>query len=243
MYVNGKISSSPNHISYAPIIEDAISIIEPEMSNFNTKLSPRWLSLKLLDGNEKILNSIEENLNISFSSKEIQEKLSEATLLLESNLIDNLNLKDNIVANIVFESEQISQKCTTSIDKAYSLRDRKIDKVLTSKKFGIPIMLTFLAFIFWITISFANIPSQALSSFFTFFEEKLIVLFEIIHAPHWLTNILIYGMYKTVAWVISVMLPPMAIFFPLFTLLEDLGVLPRIAFNLDGFFKKACASR
>ena len=103
-------------------------------------------------------------------------------------------------------------------------------------------MLLFLGLIFWLTITGANYPSSLLSDFFGFVQEKLLVFFQWIHAPKWLTGILVDGMFQTVAWVVSVMLPPMAIFFPLFTILEDLGYLPRIAFNLDNYFKKACTT-
>ena len=103
-------------------------------------------------------------------------------------------------------------------------------------------MLLFLGVIFWITITGANYPSSMLSSLFGWIEGKLLIFFEWLHSPKWLTELLVSGMYKTVAWVTAVMLPPMAIFFPLFTLLEDLGYLPRIAFNLDKFFKRACTS-
>ena len=81
-----------------------------------------------------------------------------------------------------------------------------------------------------------------LSNFFNYIQDKLLYLFSFLHVPTFITELLINGMYKTVAWVVSVMLPPMAIFFPMFTLLEDLGYLPRIAFNLDNYFKKACTS-
>lgn len=123
-----------------------------------------------------------------------------------------------------------------------SNRDRKIDKILTSKKFGIPIMILFLGIVFWLTITGANYPSSLLSDFFNMVQEKLLLVFYTLHAPDWLTGILVEGMFQTVSWVISVMLPPMAIFFPLFTILEDLGYLPRIAFNLDNYFKKACTT-
>ena len=142
----------------------------------------------------------------------------------------------------MFEAESICKDVVKVSKQEYSSRDRKIDRILTSKIYGIPIMLIFLGIIFWLTIAAANAPSQMLSDFFGMIEEKLLLLFEWIHAPSWVTNLLISGMYKTVTWVIAVMLPPMAIFFPLFTILEDLGYLPRIAFNLDGFFKKACTT-
>ncbi len=102
-------------------------------------------------------------------------------------------------------------------------------------------MLLLLCVVFWITITGANYPSQALSTFLFFIQDKLTKLFNYFNAPSWVEGILIQGMYRTLAWVVAVMLPPMAIFFPLFTLLEDLGYLPRIAFNLDNFFKKSYA--
>ena len=103
-------------------------------------------------------------------------------------------------------------------------------------------MILFLGVIFWITIVGANYPSQLLFDMFNWIQDKLIIFAEYIHLPEWLSNMLIFGVYQTLTWIIAVMLPPMAIFFPLFTILEDLGYLPRIAFNMDGFFKKACCS-
>lgn len=103
-------------------------------------------------------------------------------------------------------------------------------------------MILFLGLIFWITIIGANYPSQVLFSFFSWFQEKLLMFANWINAPSWLSDMLILGVYQTLTWIVAVMLPPMAIFFPLFTFLEDLGYLPRIAFNMDGFFKKCCCT-
>ena len=142
-----------------------------------------------------------------------------------------------------FTAENICTDICTYDNCRYNQRDRKIDKILTSKTFGLPIMLLFLATIFWLTITGANYPSQMLSNFFSFLQEKLTILLNYLSFPAWLTSILIDGIYSTLTWVVSVMLPPMAIFFPLFTIMEDLGYLPRIAFNLDKYFRKACSSR
>ena len=103
-------------------------------------------------------------------------------------------------------------------------------------------MILFLAIIFWITIVGANYPSKILFTFFGWIQEKLVIVANFVHCPEWIANMLILGVYQTLTWIISVMLPPMAIFFPLFTFLEDLGYLPRIAFNMDKFFKKACCN-
>ena len=156
--------------------------------------------------------------------------------------INNLNDEEKI--NIILsKAKEVTQKVCTYSKKNYNERTHKIDKVLTSKTFGIPLMLAFLGMIFWITIVGANYPSQLLSNFFNFIQDKLYILFDTLDSPTWFTSLFIDGIYRTLTWVISVMLPPMAIFFPLFTLLEDLGYLPRIAFNLDSCFKKCCASR
>jgi ferrous iron transport protein B len=119
--------------------------------------------------------------------------------------------------------------------------DRRIDRVVTSKAFGIPIMVGLLGLVFWLTIEGANYPGELLAEGLFWGEKQLSAFFLARGWPLWLHDSLVLGVYRTLAWVISVMLPPMAIFFPLFTLLEDLGYLPRIAFNLDNFFKRACA--
>lgn len=134
-------------------------------------------------------------------------------------------------------SEEIfSRICKSSSQKAS--RDRILDRLFTGKKTAYPIMLVFLTLIFWLTISGANYPSQLLSTALFFLGDKLGLLLSLCSFPMWLQSFLIDGVYKTLAWIVSVMLPPMAIFFPLFTILEDFGYLPRIAFNLDGPFHK-----
>ena len=209
----------------------------------NRKYLARWISLKLLDENDLIYEAIKSNFHIDIvNNSKLQEKLSRIKEELSEKSLSFSLLRDNIVMSIVYSAEDIRKKVCKFADSKYNERDRKIDKILTSKKFGIPIMLLFFALIFWITITGANYPSSLLSSFFSMIQDKLFVLFEFLHIPEFWTNLLILGMYQTVTWVVSVMLPPMAIFFPLFTLLEDLGYLPRIAFNLDNYFKKACSS-
>ena len=237
---DGKIISSPKIIKYPQVIEDNISTIYPNIKKITPPLFEyisRWICLKLLDNDEKIINTIEKSLSINLKSNVIKEKLLEIKNNLEFDKV-----KDTIVSSILRKAEEISNTVCSFKNKDYYKRDRNIDKILTSKKFGIPIMLVFLAALFWLTIIGANYPSKLLSNFFNFIQDKLIVLFNMLHVPKLITEVFINGMYKTVTWVVSVMLPPMAIFFPLFTLLEDLGYLPRIAFNLDNFFKKACTS-
>lgn len=143
---------------------------------------------------------------------------------------------------IMKQCEYITNKVCSFEKSDYRSSDKKIDKFLTSKTFGIPIMILFLGLIFWITIIGANYPSSLLSEFFGSIQEKLIYWANYINMPSWLSSMLILGVYQTVTWIVAVMLPPMAIFFPLFTILEDLGYLPRIAFNMDKCFKKACTN-
>ena len=123
----------------------------------------------------------------------------------------------------------------------YERRDRRLDKILTSRATGIPVMLLLLAGVFWLTITGANYPSQLLSDGLFWVQDRLTDLFTYFNAPDWLHGALVLGVYRVLAWVVSVMLPPMAIFFPIFTLLEDFGYLPRVAFVLDHAFQKAKA--
>lgn len=241
-----KIIPNPNRVKYFPIIEDSILMLCPILRRllpFSNIDLDRWIALKLIDDNLKIINSIQTNLNINLTdNEEIDEKLNEINELLLENDIDNINFRDKIVSSIVFRAEDICNDVVSYKNEMYNLRDRKIDKILTSKTFGIPIMILFLGIIFWITITGANYPSTLLSNLFSYGQEKLLMFFEYINAPTWVSGMLVLGMYQTVTWVIAVMLPPMAIFFPMFTILEDLGYLPRIAFNLDNYFKKACTT-
>lgn len=233
-------------IDYGIDVENSINVLESEVKNVlkNHKFNNyRWITLKLLEGNKKIISSIEKYLDLKLlANEDIRNSLSQAKESLIKNDIDSSSFKDKIVSIIMFHSEDVSIKVTKYKRLDYNYRNNKIDKFLTSKLTGIPIMLLFFALIFWITITGANYPSELLSNFFNYIEGKLVYLFEILHAPNWITSLLIYGMFRTLGWVVAVMLPPMAIFFPLFTILEDLGYLPRIAFNLDGFFRKACTS-
>lgn len=181
---------------------------------------------------KKLLNKVEEVCKIKDTKKGKLQNIAE----LEATV------KEEIISQILKKAEQVCKEVITYKKENYNSRDRKIDKVLTSKIFGIPIMIIFLCGILWITIVGANYPSKWLSSLFAFLEGKIVFAFEYIKMPSWLLGVLVNGIYKTLTWIIAVMLPPMAIFFPLFTLLEDLGYLPRISFNLDKFFKKACTT-
>ena len=158
------------------------------------------------------------------------------------NRIEECITDKDFLEKVFAKANEITSEVCTIENENYNERDKKIDKILTSKKFGIPIMILFFCLIFWITIVGANYPSELLSQFFSFLRPILENFFININTPSWLLSLLFNGVYKTVTWIVSVMLPPMCIFFPLFALLEDLGYLPRIAFNLDKCFKKCCSS-
>ena len=134
-------------------------------------------------------------------------------------------------------AEKICAECVSVRKEKSKGRDRRIDKILTGRLTAFPIMLLMLAGIFWITIVGANYPSTLLSELFLRIQDALLGLMESAGAPAPLSSLLVLGIWRTLSWVVAVMLPPMAIFFPLFTLLEDLGYLPRVAFNLDRCFK------
>ena len=139
------------------------------------------------------------------------------------------------------KAAEIAREAVTLDDEKAHRRDRALDRLLTSKATGIPAMLLLLAGVLWLTMVGANVPSELLSKLLMGWQEPLRGALQAANAPWWLEGALVDGVYRTVAWVVSVMLPPMAIFFPLFTLLEDAGYLPRVAFNLDHFFQRSGA--
>lgn len=237
-------------IKYNSNLEKAITKLENIIEDsklFDDKtfsyLSKRFIALRLIDCDKKLDNSIKEYFNFSLvEHKTINKAFTEIHNELENIGMKQDDIRDIIVEGIVAKAREIYAHCTCLCDKCYSRRDRKLDKILTSKLTGIPIMLLLFGVIFYITISGANYPSELLSMAFSKIQEWLYGLFDLLHSPPFLKGLLIDGMFKTLSWVVAVMLPPMAIFFPLFTLLEDFGYLPRVAFNMDRFFAKSGTS-
>ncbi|HAT4119175.1 TPA: ferrous iron transport protein B [Clostridium perfringens] len=230
--------SKKNAINYDSPIEKAIEEIEIILDEALEvpKRKKRWIALRILEGNTSILKSLYNKYNI-------QEKyinmISKIKAELNKNYKDQ-SVEDIIIKSIIKEAERIGNKVVKGGEE-YTDTQRKIDKILVSKSTGIPIMIMTLLVVLWITITLANYPSEMLANMFAHGEIYIRDFFSGLNLPSWISGILIDGIYVTLAWVISVMLPPMAIFFPMFTLLEDLGYLPRIAFNLDKCFKKCCA--
>ena len=228
---------------YGPALESALSLLQQAVEPLvGQTLDARWTSLKLLDLDDALHQAMNTYLGYDILHDDaVRTALDSALALLAENGLDPDELRDHIVSSIVKRAEGIYRQCVRLETPSYNSRDRKIDRILTSKATGIPVMILLLALIFWLTISGANYPSELLSNLFFTLEDQLTALFHHLDAPAWLHGVLVTGCFRTLGWVISVMLPPMAIFFPLFTLLEDSGYLPRIAFNMDKFFKKAGA--
>lgn len=212
--------------------------IQKNMKEINT----RWIALSLLIYGNSFQKIIVDYLEYDFiSNQKMQECITSTKLYLSSKHITDTILNEKIVSAAISDANKIAQEVVTFENKKYQNRDKKIDYILTSKWTGIPIMILLLMGIFWLTIVGANYPSDLLFDFFQWIGENLSEFLMWIHAPTWFQSMLVDGIYRVLTWVVSVMLPPMAIFFPLFTLLEDLGYLPRIAFNLDHCFKKCNA--
>ncbi len=234
---------SPRHMRYIAPLEEAVALLEPAVrAQAGAGWNSRWAALRLLDDDPSIV----ESLGRAWGKDILQEagvaqKREEARRLLAERGIPQEQIKDKMVSCFVITAEGICADCVQIPCCGCHSRDRKIDRILTSKATGIPIMLLLLMAVFWITITGANYPSQILSDGLFWVQDRLTDWFAWMDAPQWLHGALVLGVYRVLAWVVSVMLPPMAIFFPLFTLLEDFGYLPRIAFNLDKYFQKAHA--
>ncbi|MDO4567685.1 MAG: ferrous iron transport protein B [Clostridia bacterium] len=228
---------------YPAEIECAVSALLPSVERLaGGRLNSRWLSLRLLDRDESLIREIARYFGPDFmEDDELLGALDAAQAELERHGITSDRLNDLIVSSLVSAAQEISAESVTFHDAKYNERDRRVDRVLTSKWGGYPIMLALLLLVFWLTIVGANYPSSLLADGLFWVQDKLSELFALLSAPTWLHDVFVLGVYRTLAWVVSVMLPPMAIFFPLFTLLEDVGYLPRIAYNLDKPFRRCNA--
>lgn len=227
-----RLNFSPARAEYSDAVEKAVSIIENVVSEKQNYFDGRWLALRILDGDSALHEKLVKKLGSDFfSSPELRHALMRAKSVLEDSS-GSTDVEDAISEGIVNTAHKI---CSGAIvrKKVRSDTDRRLDRLLTGKFTAFPAMLLLLAFIFWLTVCGANYPSAVLSDLLFGIQGKLSELFHLLNAPEWLHGCIVLGAYRILAWVISVMLPPMAIFFPLFTLLEDVGILPRIAYNLD----------
>ncbi len=218
----------------------------PELPN------SKWLAIRLLDNDKSLIEALKKG--------ELGQLKNDAKKAVEPNILpqdDNdilgasnklkgklpRDYHDKLVERTYAEAAKIAEKAIIkSGEKRKFNLDLFLDKIFISPLFGYPVMFLLFAFMFWLTIAGANVPSALLFDFLVSTVHPFLKSgAEYLHFPWWLSGFLIDGMYLATAWVISVMLPPMAIFFPMFTLLEDFGYLPRVAFNMDNLFKKAGA--
>ena len=230
-------------LRYPPTIEEALSLIQPWAESLSGgRVSGRWLSLRLLEGEPAPPETLHRQLGgDGFRDDGLTAALRLARRLLEEDGFTPDRLRDAVVSSLVSAGADICRDVVTSPERSPESPDRRLDRVFTSRHTGYPLMLLLLGAVLWLTLTGANYPSQLLSAGLFRVQEQLTGLFQLAHAPRWLHGVLVLGMFRVLAWVVSVMLPPMAIFFPLFTLLEDAGSLPRVAYNLDHAFQRCRA--
>ena len=230
-------------VSYGEEIEMALSaLVGLVRARVGDRIDARFAALKLLEADaafaEKIAALSEER---KFFDDELCSSLdAQRESLVQAGLYTEA-LSERIVGAIVKSAEELCRGVVKYESDEYGAFDRRIDRILTSRATGYPIMLAMLGVIFWLTIVGANYISEALSGVLFGLGDMLGAVFKYFGAPDWLYGSVVLGAYRVLAWVVSVMLPPMAVFFPLFTILEDVGYLPRVAYDLDAPFKRCNA--
>lgn len=217
-------SSLPEHTAQqVASLQQQVEALYPDVPN------SQWIAYRLIEDDPSITER--------FNNPQLLEHAQEVHLVIGDNFHDQLT------ESIYADAYRICSEVVIQPNKEGRLPlDVRLDRILTSRRWGFPIMLLLLGGVFWLTIIGSNYPSSLLSDVLIGWLHPLIKgAFEGLGSPWWLTGVLVDGVYLSTAWVTSVMLPPMAIFFPLFTLLEDFGYLPRVAFNLDELFRRSGA--
>ena len=250
----GQRKTSPYRVQrHAPEIEGAISELEPIVTDaFPDVPNTRWVSLRLLSADEAVQQAVSSGelgqLTHDDSGKEVRDtseeeraRVLDAATKLRWDLPADFH--DVVTERAYARAEDIASHAQKKgLVKVAFTFDRKLEQLLTSRLLGFPLMLLILAVVLWLTIAGANVPSSMLATLLIDQGHAwLKAMSVLVGLPWWIDGFILDGVYLATAWVIAVMLPPMAIFFPLFTLLEDFGYLPRVAFNLDSMFKKAGA--
>jgi len=250
----GEIACAPRHVEHGSgAAERIVSSVTSEIAEAMPGLSnARWVALRLLDGDMRIAEALRSGELLELSGGGEAAAAPPADAGSAERILDRARslrwevgpgFHDTLAENLYTESARIADRATAVEGRARRFDlDRIIDDLVTSRWLGFPVMLGLLTVIFWITITGANVPSDLLGSILIDRAQPLLHRAgDWLHLPVWLTGFLVDGVYLATAWVVTVMLPPMAIFFPLFTLLEDFGYLARVSFNLDGLFKRAGA--
>jgi ferrous iron transport protein B len=238
---------------HAPDVEEAVAALVPVVEEAYPDVpNSRWVALRLLNADEAVREAVRSGELGALARDDSGRALEPPPVGASERLLDRAvrlrwdlpsDFHDLVTERAYGAAERIARAVQVSgLKKAGFAIDRKLDQLLTSRVFGFPLMLLILAVVFWVTIAGANVPSSMLATLLIDTAHPWLKgLAAAVSMPWWLDGLLLDGVYLASAWVVSVMLPPMAIFFPLFTLLEDFGYLPRVAFNLDSLFKKAGA--
>ncbi len=261
----GEVLLRPYRIAeHPPEVEAALSELTTRVQEAFPGLdNARWVALRLLSGDERIEAAVRSGelgqltasgrltvtragvaagaVSVAAPTTPERDRLLARAAVLRDCLPDEFD--DALMGSLFAAARRIAERSVaTGLKKARFDLDRTLDRLLTSRWTGFPVMLLILTVVFWITIAGANIPSSMLAELLIGRGHPMLKgLGEMLSMPWWLSGFLFDGIYLGAAWVVSVMLPPMAIFFPLFTLLEDFGYLPRVAFNLDALFRRAGA--
>ena len=234
--IEGRADLHPASAAYPAAVETAAALVEQAVGE--TGLPGKWVALSLLEGDPGLMDSLKAALGRDLrAEKAVAEALTEAGQGLEEAGLTGPAFQEAVAAAQIRRGAELARATVRGSGRPGW--GERLDRILTGPITSIPAMLALLALVFWITIAGAQAPSALLSEALFWVQDRLTVLFAYLGAPDWLHGALVLGAYRTLAWVTAVMLPPMAIFFPLFTLLEDLGYLPRVAFVLDHAFQKA----
>lgn len=247
---SGERETRPYRLAaYPPEVDRMLRVVQPAVEHaFPDLPNARWVALRLLQGDQRLEAAVREGVIGDEGTTGIHATdPGAATAVLEavSRLRWELqpSFEDSLAQGVYHAAQAIAGRAELrGVRRARFDFDRRLDRLLTSRVFGFPVMLLMLTLVFWLTISGANVPSRLLADgLIDHLHPWLKAAGTTLGMPAWLNGFLFDGVYLATAWVISVMLPPMAIFFPLFTLLEDFGYLPRVAFNLDSLFRRAGA--
>ena len=234
-------------VEYPAVLEKAVAMLSIPLDKLLEGRTPsRFVALRILCSEEDFVRKIEENTGTFFSEDtEFSQALAETRSFLNEHGLHCQEINDIVTQSISQKAEEICTQSRIKDGLSYGKADNVADRIITGKITAFPVMLAMLSVLFWITIKGANYPSAFLSDLLLSAEDNIYSFLLSAGLSTALCEMFTYGVYRVTSWVVSVMLPPMAIFFPLFTLLEDAGFLPRIAYNLDRCFCacKACGKQ
>jgi len=235
-----RATPAPVQVPYPEAVEEAVRSLQGPLERFlSGRLPVRWTALKLLEQDDALTAAMERRLEQRFDADPaVAGALAEAREKLRAAGYDGAAFRDMLVASVHAEAARIAAAAVRADSPAPGARELRADRFLTRRITGVPVMLLLLALVFYLTIRGANFLSARLSDLLFGWQNVLSERIPALGLPAAVNDALVFGVYRVLAWVVSVMLPPMAIFFPLFTLLEDLGYLPRVAFNLDNIFRR-----